>query len=192
MSRYALVPGLAAWAAVVFGVVSTAAGRQPPPISGVTGTVALEGTVDQEHAAANTVVVKTVDGVEHVFHFAKDLLVHGDKGAGVEALRGLRSGTTVVVHYTVAGKEASAREIDRVDANGLKTTEGVVTRVDRGRKQITVRLDDGKIETFALTDRAAVDAGTDLDATTTDPTRVVMYYSDEAGRKVAHFFKRVS
>jgi hypothetical protein len=192
MTRPALFPALAAGAAILLGVAGTAAGQQAPPIAGVTGTVALEGTVDQEHAGANTIVVKTVDGVEHVFHFAKDLLVHGDKGTGVDALRGLRSGTTVVVHYTVAGNDASAKEIDRVDGAGLKVTEGVVTRVDRGRKQIAVRFDDGKTETFGLTDRAAVDAGRDIDATPTDPARVVMYYSDEAGKKVAHFFKRVS
>src|SRR5579864_4744915 len=111
MTRYALVAALAVGATALSGVVSATAGQQPPPIAGVTGTVALEGTVDQEHAGANTVVVKTVDGVEHVFHFAKDLLVHGDKAAGVEALRGLRSGTTVVVHYTGAGDSASATEI---------------------------------------------------------------------------------
>ena len=70
-----------------------------PPIGGLTGTIALEGTVDQEYAAANTVAVKAIDGTRHVFHFAKNLVVHGGKSTTVDALKGLRARTTVVVHY---------------------------------------------------------------------------------------------
>jgi hypothetical protein len=50
---------------------------QAMPTNGAAGTVALEGTVDQEYRAANALIVKTEDGVKHVFHFSKDLLVHG-------------------------------------------------------------------------------------------------------------------
>jgi hypothetical protein len=122
------------------------AAQEGPPINGLTGTVALEGTVEQEYAGANTVIVKTVDGVRHVFHFGKDLLVHGGKDTGI----------------------------------------------DRGRKQITIRFDDKNTETFQLTGRAAVDAGRDLDEAPTSAVRVTVYYTDEAGHKVAHFFKKAS
>ena len=44
-----------------------------------------------------------------------------------------------------------------------KVTEGVVTHIDRGRKQITVRFDNTKTETFRLTDRAALEATKDID-----------------------------
>ena len=71
-------------------------------------------------------------------------------------------------------------------------TEGVVTRVDRGRRQIAIRFDNGKTETFRLTDRAAADAGKDVDQATGGGTRVIVYYSDEAGHRVAHFFKKTS
>ena len=84
-----------------------------------------------------------MDGVEHVYHFTKSLVVHGGTGRGIAALEGLREGNTVVVHYTVNGTENAAREIDRVGDEGLKVTEGVVTLIDRKRKQITIRFDYG-------------------------------------------------
>jgi hypothetical protein len=68
-------------------------------------------------------IVKTVDGVRHVFHFGKDLLAHGGNGTGIDALQGLRAGTTVAVHYTVTGSEASAQEIDRIGDDGLVVTD---------------------------------------------------------------------
>jgi hypothetical protein len=175
----------------VFGLAPLAKAQgTAPPIGGVTGTIALEGTVEKEYAGAHTIIVTAIDGVEHVFHFAKDLLVHGGKGAGNDALPGLREGASVVVHYTVASTIESAEEIDQIGDEGMKVTEGMVTRVDRDRKQITIRFYDGKSETFRLTERAAVDAGRDIDQAAADAPKVVVYYRDEQGRKIAHFFKK--
>jgi len=191
--RLRLGVGAAAAIGGVLGCAALAIGAgqgSAPPIGGVTGTVALEGTVEKEYAGAHTIIVKTVDGVEHVFQFAKGLLVHGGEGASNEALPGLREGASVVVHYTVASTIESAEEIDQIGDEGMKVTEGVVTRIDRDRKQITIRFYDGKSETFRLTDRAAVDAGRDIDQAAADAAKVVVYYRDEHGRKIAHFFKK--
>ena len=174
---------------LVLGASISVTAQSPVPIQGVTGTIATEGTVRDVHEAGNTVIVGTVDGVEHVFHYTKDLLVHGGKGS--EALRGLKPGSSVVVHYTVDGANEAAHEIDRVGDEGLKSTEGVVMRVDRGRKQIMIKFADGKTETFRLTDRAAEDAGKDVGRTTKNASQVVVYYSDEGGQKVAHFFRKI-
>jgi hypothetical protein len=174
---------------LVLGTSILVMAQTPPPIQGVTGTIATEGTIKDVHEAGNTVIVGTVDGVEHVFHYTKDLLVHGGKGS--EALRGLKPGSSVVVHYTRDGASEAAHEIDRVGDEGLKSTEGVVMRVDRGRKQIMIKFADGKTETFRLTDRAAEDAGKDVGRTTKNASQVVVYYSDEGGQKVAHFFRKI-
>ena len=135
-----------------------------------------------------------IDGVEHVIHFTKDLLVHGGKHPGVDALQGMEPGTTVVVHYRLVGTEETAEEIDRVGGEeGLKKTEGVLQRVDRGRRQITIRFPNGTTEILQLTERAASEVPSDLGSnTSTDGTKVVVYYTDKAGQKVAHFFKKVS
>ena len=153
---------------------------QGPPINGVTGTVATEATIKGEHRAANKIVVATEDGVEHVYDAAKGLVVHGVGGKG--PLSDLKPGTTVVIHYSA---DNTAQEIDRIGSGGLSTTEGVATKIDRGRKEITIRYDNGTIETLKLTDRAAAE-GKNIG----EDTRIVVYYSDEAGGKVTHYFKK--
>jgi hypothetical protein len=185
-SRVSLLGGFVLAASVMLS------GQTPPPVPVVQGTMALEGTTKSVYAAAHIVIVKTIDGVEHVIHYTKDLLVHGGKGGGVDALQGLAEGSTVVVHYTATGAEETAQEIDRVGDKGLKTTEGVVARVDRLRKQITIKYANGKSETLQLTDRAAAEAEKDIDEASGGATKVVVYYSDEAGRKVAHYFRKIS
>ena len=110
---------------------------------------------------------------------AKGVVVHGGKGP----LSDLKPGTTVIIHYTA---DNTVQEIDRVGAGGLSTTEGMATKIDRGKKEITVRYDNGKIEKLRLTDRAAADVGKNIG----EDTRIVVYYSDEAGAKVTHYFKK--
>ena len=169
------------------------AGQQPPPISGVTGTIALEGTVDQTSRAANTVIVKTVDGVRHLFHLTDKTTVHGIESVEVEGVRGLSAGSAVVVHYLADDGEQTALEVDRLGTTrGLKTVEGVVSRVDRAGRKISIRLEDGSTQTLRLTERAARDVGKDVDRAAADTTRVVVYYADDAGERVAHYFKRIS
>jgi hypothetical protein len=166
----------------------TRAEQQPPPIQGVTGTIALEGTVDQTSDAGKTVIVKTVDGIRHLFHVTEKTVVHGTATPDADALHGLEAGSRIVVHYAAKAGRQTALEVDRVDTRGLKTLEGVVTRVDRAGRQLSIRLADGTTQTLRLTDRAATDVGHDVDSAAS----VVVYYADEAGRQVAHYFKRVS
>lgn len=46
---------------------------------------------------------------------------------------------------------------------------------------------DGAEETFRLSDRAAKDAGKDIATGAEKTAKVTVYYTDEAGHKVAHF-----
>jgi hypothetical protein len=156
--------------------------QQIPPIR---GTIALKGTVDKVYKGTNTVIVKTEDGVEHLVHLTGRTAVHGGE------LDGLEKGRIVIVHYVPAGAEETAEEIDQVGENGLKTTEGVVTNVNRKEKTISIRLPNGTNQTLRLTDRAASDAGKDLDSGHGD-TKVVVYFEDGSGSRVAHYFQKVS
>jgi len=159
------------------------AAQSPPPVQ---GTIALEGTMTKFYRGVNALVVTTIDGAEHVYRFAKTLVVHGGQGSGPEALEGLRPGVKVVVHYRINGGEEAVEEIDRVADEGLKIIEGVVVRLDRRHKRITLKLDDGTTDILRLTDRAATETNDGIK----DSTKVTVYYSDESGQKVAHYFKQ--
>jgi hypothetical protein len=170
-------------ACAFFAMNVCAAAAQHVPIHGLTGSIALQGNVDKIYDGVETVVVKAIDGTEHVLHVTKDTKVHGSA-----ALATLQRGTPVVVHYTVKGGSQSTDEIDAIGPDGLKSTEGTVMGIDRVRKTITVKYAGGSVETLRLTHHAATEGETP----TVKGNRVVVYYADESGQKVAHYFKRKS
>jgi hypothetical protein len=149
--------------------------------------IALEGTMKAFYRGANIVVVTTMDGVEHVYHFTKNLIVHGGKTPGADALDELSEGTPIVIHRKLDGEQASADEIDLLGDEGLKVTEGRVTHVDRRKKEITIRYANGKTETLQLTARAAAESVASVDESNEGWTDIVIYYADEHGHKVAHY-----
>jgi len=177
---------------VLLASAAASAGQQPPPIGGVTGTIALEGTVQKTYEGANTVAVKTVDGIEHLFHVSDRTVVHGGAAGDDHPLHGIHDGSRVVVHYTTEGDHEIADEVDRVAADGLQAIEGVITNVVRHARTISIRLPDGSRQTLQLTERAASDVGRDLDAGALGTVTGVIYYDDRSGRRVAHYFKRQS
>ena len=155
---------------------------------------ALEGTVKKVDAAGKTIVVKTADGTEHVVHLTETTIVHGAKGTarGAEAAgKAVGEGSEVVVHETKKGGEESAEEIDHVGKDGLKVAEGTVSHIDRGAKTLSIKTADGAEETFHLTDHAVKDAGKGTADAAEKSGKVTVYYTEKAGRKVAHFFKTV-
>jgi hypothetical protein len=174
---------LAVLAAPVFG-------QTPPPTPGNGhDTIALEAAMTKFYRALNTIVVQTIDGVEYLFAFTRDLVVHGGKRAGPDALNGLQPGTTVVIHYTVSERNTVPAEID-VGGDALRITEGQVTHIDRRRGEITIRYDNGSEEQFRLSEHAASEAT--QPGAPAEGAQVTIYYTDDIGRKVVHFFKLTS
>jgi hypothetical protein len=157
------------------------------------GITAVRGTVEKIDSAGKTVVVKAEDGTEHTFHFVGRTAVHGGEKAGAatkESFHGLKEGSDVVVHYTAKGTEETAEEVDHVGEGGLKTTEGTITHLDRGAKTVSVRTADGTEQSFRLTAHAADDAGKDISEGAEKSGKVTVYYTEQAGHKVAHFFSK--
>jgi hypothetical protein len=156
---------------------------------------AVEGTVKKVDAGAKTAVIRTEDGTEHTIHFVKRTAVHGaaETAKGTkDAFHGLDEGSHVVVHYTKKGTVETAQEVDKVGKDGLKITEGTVSSIDRGAKTITVKTADGVEETYHLAVDATKDAGKDIAQGTEKSAKVTVYYTQEAGRKVVHFFKKTT
>jgi len=153
----------------------------------------LVGVVLKTDDAAKTVVVKLADGTEHTFHFVKATTVHGaqETAAGAkDAFHVLKEGSEVAVHYTAKGSVETAEEVDHIGKDGLKVTEATVTHVDRGAKTIAVKTADGTEEVYRMTDSAARDAGKGIGTGAEKSAKVTVYYTEEAGHKVAHFFKK--
>ncbi|HVP47497.1 MAG TPA: hypothetical protein VMT32_12970 [Bryobacteraceae bacterium] len=153
----------------------------------------VNGTVKKVDSTTKTIVVRTADGVEHTFHFVGRTAVHGVHKTGEaskDALHGVEEGTEVAVHYTTKGTEKTAEEVDNIGKDGLKATEGTVTRMGSGGKTIVVKTADGSEETYHFASRAASTAGKSIAKGTEKSAKVTVYYTEEAGHKVAHFFKK--
>ncbi len=157
-------------------------------------TTSVEGIVTKIDHAAKTVAVKAADGTEHTMHLVGRTVVLGGKETykGTEsAARGLQEGSQVVVHYTKQGTVETAEEIDHIGKDGMKTSEGTITKFDRGTRTITVKAADGTEQTYRMTEHAADDAGKDTEDAAKKSAHATVYYSEDAGHKVAHFFKTI-
>src|SRR3984885_14091034 len=149
---------------------------------------AVSGTVKTVDKAAKTVAVKTADGTEHTFHFVGRTVAHGAKATASgskDAFEGMKEGDEVIEHYTEKGAVKTAREVDHVGKDGLKSTEVAVKSVDHAAKTVTVKTAEGAEETYHMTGNAVVETGKGLDKT----GKVTIYYTEEGGKKIAHFFK---
>jgi len=169
-------------AGLVFALVACGAFAADDVVSAVTGTVK---TVDK---ATKTAVVKTADGTEHTFHFVGRTVSHGAKATAdgsKDAFLAMKEGDEVVVHYTVKGTVKTAQEVDHVGKDGLKVTEVAVKSVDHAAKTVTVKTAEGAEETYHLTGNAVVETGKGL----YKAGKVTIYYTEEGGKKIAHFFK---
>src|SRR6202021_848798 len=126
---------------------------------------AVDGTVKKVDSGSKTLVIETKDGTEHTFHYAGNVTVDGAKDTAhgtVDAAHGVAEGSKVAVHYTSVGGKDTVHEIDKIGDDGLKTTDGTVSHIDRGAKTIAGKTADGSEQTFHLTDRAAKDTGKDI------------------------------
>ena len=117
---------------------SVAAQGAPPPIQGITGTIATDETIKGERKAAG----KAAQGVKKV--------LPGAKSTSENPLDTLITGSRVVVRDVA----------DRGDA-AKTTTEGVVIDVNRSRKQITIRSGDKKTHTLRVMDAAGASGSGD-------------------------------
>jgi hypothetical protein len=153
---------------------------------------AVAGTVKTVDRGAKTVAIKTADGADYTFHVAAKATVHGATAVGkgsADAFASLKEGDEVVVHYTARGVEKTGMEFDRVGADGLHVMEGTGQHIDRAAKTISVKTADGSVETFHFTEHVAKETGEDTARGTEKAAKVTVYYTEDAGKKVVHFFK---
>ena len=149
---------------------------------------AVAGSVKAVDKGTKTVVVKAADGTEHTFHFIGKTASHGAEATAngsKDAFLGLKERDDVVVHYTEKGAVETAQEVDHVGKGGLKMSVAAVKSVDHGAKTVTVKTAEGAEETYHLTGDAVRETGKGLDKS----GKVTIYYTEEGGKKIAHFFR---
>jgi hypothetical protein len=164
----------------ITGAATARAEQQPPPIDGVTGTVATEESKKDVKEAGRGVFGK----MARKLGLGKDKEVPSTPEGGGETLglAGMKAGTAVIIHTTTAGENATAEEIERQDAEGVKPIEGVITAVNPSERTIAIRLADGTRRMLRLSAHAADEVDTNIDAT----AKVVLYVKDVAGERVVH------
>ncbi len=143
---------------------------------------AVEGTVKTVDRAGKTVVVKTADGTEQTVHYVGTKTAEGAK----DTFDGVKEGDHVVVHYTEKGAVKTGDAIEHVGKDGLKTTVVAVKSVDKAAKTVTVKTAEGGEETYHLTTAAGRETGKGLEKA----GKVTVYYTEDGGKKIAHFFKQ--
>jgi len=148
---------------------------------------ALHGTVTKVDSASKTIVVKAKDGTEQTVHYTEKTAVWGaDKTAegAKDTYKGVAAGSEVVVQYTEKAGEKSATEVDKVGKDGMKYVDGTVEKVAADGKTVTVKAADGTEHTFAV-------AGKAVATSATKGGKATVYYTDEGGKMVAHFFEKL-
>lgn len=155
---------------------------------------AVHGVVTKVDAASKTIVVKTKEGTEHTIHFVDKTAVYGAKETAEGAkdtFHGVKEGSEVVAHYTEKGGEKTAVEVDKVGKDGVKTVDGTVTKVGEDGKTVTVKTADGTEHTFEVAGHGTKVAAVDASKGTEKGAKVTVYYTESAGKKVAHFFQKL-
>jgi len=160
-------------------------------VSSATAAIStIQGTVTKVDSTAKTIVIKTAEGTEHTVRMVAKTTVHGSEVVGKDAWTGIKEGAEVVAHYTEKGAVKTAVEVDHVGGTGLKAVEGTVVKMDHGAKKMVVKAADGTEHTFDVTKDAASVGAKDVATGAETSAKVTVYYTEEAGKKVAHFFKR--
>jgi hypothetical protein len=154
-------------AAMLLSAADVRAGQQPPPIHGVTGTIATDTSIQETNDAANKVIAR----IGRLFGLGRTASADA---AAEEALRGLRKGTRIVLQYAAPGQNAAAEQHPtQIDAE--------VVRVNRGDRAVSITLVGGEQQTLRLSEPGE-----------TDVANIIVYYKDRPGERVARAFKRVS
>jgi hypothetical protein len=134
-------------------------------------THVVSGTIEKVDAGAKTIAVKTADGTVETVKF------------------------TDIVHATGEGAEKTAHSVEWVGDKTVHTTEGTVEDVGKGTKTVAVKTADGTKEAFEVSEHATVDTGKAVGRYTALGAKkgehVTVYYTEEAGKKIAHVFKHL-
>src|SRR5271156_438006 len=155
----------------------------------------ISGSVEKIDATAKTISVKTADGTVHVVKYSGKATVSGLKGVAHGAdLTGKETGH-IIVHTVGTGADETAHSVVWLGDKTVKTTDGIVEDTGKGVKTVSIKTADGTKETFVVADHATIDTGKDIGKYSVVGAKkgehVTVYYTEDAGKKVAHVFEHL-
>jgi hypothetical protein len=173
--------------AVMCGTAASLAAQAP--------TNVVTGTIEKVDSGAKTIAVKTADGTVETVKFTDKTTVHGLKDAAKGGDLAGKEGSHVIVHTVGEGADKTAHSVEWVGDKTVHATEGTVEDVGKGSKIVAVKTADGTKETFVVADHATVDTGKHVARYSAQGAKkgehVTVYYTEEAGKKIAHVFKHL-
>jgi len=158
-------------------------------------TNVVAGTIEKVDSGAKTIAVKTADGTVQTVKFTEKTTVNGLKDGAKGADLAGKEGGHVIVHTVGEGSEKTANSVEWVGDKTVHTTEGTVEDVGKGSKTVAVKTAEGTKETFVVADHAAVSSSKGVATYSAKGAKkgehVTVYYTEEAGKKIAHVFKHL-
>jgi len=151
----------------------------------------VHGSITKLDSEAKTLVVKTKQS-EMTFRFLDSTKVQGVEKAlagSKSEFKGLSEGSEVIVHYWEGDGQKSAYEIDKVGKDGVKYLDGAVTKVGKGGKTVSIKTADGTQHTFEVAGTDTEDAAKKVEKASAKTGKVTVYYIEDGGKKVAHYFE---
>ena len=158
-------------------------------------TNVITGTIEKVDSGAKTIAVKTADGAVETVKFTEKTTVHGLKDGAKGADLAGKEGSHVIVHTVGEGADKTAHSVEWVGDKTVHATEGTVEDVGEGSKTVALKTADGTKETFVVAGHATVDTGKEVARYSAKGAKkgehVTVYYTEEAGKKIAHVFKHL-
>lgn len=158
-------------------------------------TNVITGTIEKVDSGGKTIAVKTADGTVETVKFTEETAIHGLKDAAKGGDLAGKEGGHVIVHTVGEGADKTAHTVEWVGDKTVHTTEGTVEDVGKGSKTVAVKTADGTKQTFVVADHAVVNSGKDISVYSVRGAKkgehVTVYYTEEAGKKIAHVFKHL-
>lgn len=155
-----------------------------PAMFAADGHKALRGTVETIDVAGEVMELKTPDGVVYQITVTEAAEVDGVK-ARRPVLGAIKKGSVVVAHGVAKGSTVAAVGVYRVGKGGLEVSQVTVKAVGDGGKFLVVTTAKGAEEIYHISSTAVATAAKG----TAKGTKVAVYSTTRAGRKVAHFFE---
>jgi Cu/Ag efflux protein CusF len=158
---------------------------------------AVVGSIDKVDTAAKTIAIKTVDGTVEVVEFTEKTAVTGVKDVARVADLAGKGTYHFVVRYTDDGVRKTATALEYVGDGAWKAAKGTVVALDHAARMVVMKTADGVEWTFHAPAHAVVETrrgveklGAETGKGLAKGMEVTVHYTEEGGKKVAHFLRK--